>query len=35
MVQVSPGNFASVAASATLTSAVMQIGLVWAEIPND
>ncbi len=30
---VPPGAWASVAASATLTSAVMQIGLVWAEVP--
>lgn len=35
LIEVGPGNFASVAASATLTSAVMSIGLVWLEIPND
>jgi len=31
---VSPGKWAAVAASATLTSAVMQIGLIWAEVPT-
>ena len=35
MVEVGPGNFASVAGSATLTTAVMSIGMVWIEIPND
>lgn len=34
-VAVPPGSWASVAASATLTTAVIQIGLVWIEIPND
>lgn len=32
---VSPGYFASVAASATLTAAVISIGITWIEIPND
>jgi hypothetical protein len=31
---VSPGDWAAVAASVALTSTVMQIGLVWAEVPN-
>lgn len=35
IIEVGVGNFASVAASATLTSAVCSIGLVWAEVPND
>lgn len=30
---VQPGNFASVAAAATATSAVLSVGLIWAEIP--
>lgn len=29
------GYYAAVAASATLTTGVLQIGLVWIEIPND
>jgi hypothetical protein len=33
--EVGPGFFAAVAASATLTTAVMQVGLVWLEVPND
>jgi hypothetical protein len=33
MITVAPGSWASVSASATLTSAVMQISLVWEEIP--
>ena len=32
-IQVAPGSWAAVAASATLTTAVMQIGLVWCEVP--
>lgn len=35
IIEIGVGNFASVAASATLTSAVCSIGLVWAEVPND
>ena len=31
---VPPGAWASVAASVTPTSAVMGIGLIWAEVPN-
>lgn len=33
--RVSPGYFAAVSASATLTTAVLSIGLVWVEIQND
>lgn len=33
--QVVTGSWAAVAASAALTSAVLQICLVWIEIPND
>jgi hypothetical protein len=29
---VPPGSWAAVAASATLTSAVVSIGLIWAEV---
>lgn len=35
IIEVGVGNFASLCGSATLTSAVMQLGLVWAEVPND
>lgn len=35
IIEVGVGNFASLAGSATLTSAVMNLGLVWAEVPND
>jgi hypothetical protein len=31
---VPPGAWASIAAAATLTSAVMQVGLLWAEVPT-
>ena len=34
LIQVSPGNWASVAASATATTAACQIGMVWAELPT-
>ncbi len=34
-IEVSPGYFASVAAGATLTTGVYQIGLIWLELPND
>ena len=34
MVEVGVGNFAAVAGSATLTTGVFNIGLVWAEVPN-
>lgn len=34
LVQVPPGNWASVAASATATTAACQIGMVWAELPT-
>lgn len=34
-IEVSPGFFVAPAASAVLTTAVMQIGLVWMEVPND
>lgn len=30
---VAPGSWASVAGSATLTTAVMQVGLIWQEVP--
>ena len=33
MVVVPPGSWASVAASATATTTVAQIGLIWAEVP--
>lgn len=33
LIVVPPGSWASVAASATATSAVGQIGLIWAEVP--
>jgi hypothetical protein len=33
MVTVPPASWVSVAGSATLTTAVMQIGLVWEEVP--
>lgn len=35
VVEVGPGYFASFAASATLSTAVLQVGLVWLEVPND
>ena len=35
MIEVGYGNFAAVSASATLTTGVFTIGLVWAEVPND
>lgn len=34
-IEVSPGFFIAPAASAVLTTAVMQVGLVWMEVPND
>lgn len=34
VIEVPPGSFAAVSASATLSSAVMQIGLIWMELPN-
>jgi hypothetical protein len=34
VIAVPPGYFAAVSASATLTSAVLSIGLVWLEVPN-
>ncbi|MDB6107842.1 MAG: hypothetical protein JWO52_7841 [Gammaproteobacteria bacterium] len=33
-VVVPPGAWASLAAAATLTSAVLQVGLIWAEVPT-
>jgi hypothetical protein len=33
-VEVGPGYFAALAASATLTTAVLQAGIVWLEVPN-
>lgn len=33
LIIVPPGGWASVAAAATATAAVLQIGLIWAEIP--
>ena len=33
LIIVPPGGWASVAAAATATSAVVQVGLIWAEIP--
>jgi hypothetical protein len=35
VIAVPPGYFCSPAASATMTSGVMQISLVWLELPND
>lgn len=35
LIEVPPGAFASVSASATLTTGVFQIGLIWMELPND
>lgn len=35
LIEVPPGSFASVSASATLSTAVMSIGLIWMELPND
>lgn len=35
LVAVGPGNFCSVAGSATLTSGVFAITMIWAEVPND
>jgi len=35
VIAVPPGYFCSVAASAVLTSAVMQVSLIWLELPND
>ena len=34
VIEVPPGSFVSPSASATLTTAVIQIGLVWMELPN-
>lgn len=34
VIEVPPGSFASVSVSATATSAVLSIGLVWMELPN-
>jgi hypothetical protein len=34
VIAVPPGSFASVSPFAALTSAVMQVGLVWLEVPN-
>lgn len=34
-IEVGPGYFASFAGSATLSTAVLQVGLVWLELPND
>lgn len=34
-IEVSPGYFAAFSASATLSTAVLQVGLVWLEVPND
>ena len=30
---IPPGSWASIAASATLTTAVMQLGMIWEEVP--
>lgn len=35
VIEVGPGYFASFSASATLSTAVLQVGLVWLEVPND
>lgn len=31
---LTPGNWASIAANATLTAGVLGVGLIWAELPN-
>jgi hypothetical protein len=33
-VVVPPGSWVAVAASAAGTSAVLQLGMIWAEVPN-
>ena len=35
VIAIPPGYFASVSTSETLTTAVISIGLVWLEVPND
>jgi hypothetical protein len=35
VIAVPPGYFCAVSSSATMSTAVLQVGLVWLELPND